>query len=58
MSHSDLRQLLLKEKPTDTELSAVGFYFAFAEESILKIFSPKARNLVSLPLEGEWWREK
>ena len=29
------------------------FYFAFAEESILKIFSPKARNLVSLPLEGK-----
>ena len=28
-------------------------HFSFAEESILKICSPKARNLVSLPLEGK-----
>ena len=29
------------------------FYFAFAEESILKFIPLKVRNLVSLPLEGK-----
>ena len=29
------------------------FYFAFTEESILKLVSLKVRNLVSLPLEGK-----
>ena len=29
------------------------FYFAFAEESSLKFIPLKARNLVSLPLEGK-----
>ena len=53
MSQSDLRQLLLKEKPADAVLSTVDLLFFFYRRKHFKICVPKARNLVSLPLEGK-----
>ena len=53
MSHSDLRQLLLKEKPADVPLSITELSFFFYRRWFLKICFPKVRNLVSLPLEGK-----
>ena len=37
MSHSDLRHLLLKEKPTDAVLSTVDFLFCFCGRKHFKI---------------------
>jgi len=44
MSHSDLRQLLLKEKPADAVLSTVDFLFCFCGRKHFKNFLLKARR--------------